>query len=393
MTVHNPLSTRITTINNGDTDGWDLFRRARDMKRAGHPVIELTIGEHDIRTAAPILREMHQAAIGGNTGYADIPGSDELRDTIARRIQSNTGVATSRDNILVTAGGQAALFAAHHAVCDEGDKALYVDPYYATYTGTIRSVGANPVAVYAQPEDGFQLKRSALEAQAQGARSLLINTPNNPTGVVYSRETIQDIAEVCKAHGLWLISDEVYDTQIWEGTHISPRQIEGMAERTMVVGSMSKSHAMTGSRVGWVCGPAHAIARIEDLLTYTNYGIAGYIQDAANYALQLGKDFEDQIGAPFKRRRAIVEELLAGQNIVRAVPMQGAMYAMLDIRATGMSGEEFADALLDEKFVAVMPGESFGTSSAGHVRVALTVDDVAFRSAFETLLSFAAERA
>ena len=217
----------------------------------------------------------------------------------------------------------------------------------------------------------------------------MINSPNNPTGVVYSRDTLEGIAKVCIDHDLWLISDEVYDTQIWEGTHISPRSLEGMAERTLVVGSMSKSHAMTGSRIGWIVGPEHIVEHLIDLATHTTYGVAGFIQEAALFALEQGEAFEAQIAEPFRRRRALAYDILAAQNVVGVVPNAGAMYMMLDVTATGLSGEGFANALLDAHQIAVMPGESFGTAAAGHIRVAMTVDDAAFEAALKTLCNFA----
>jgi arginine:pyruvate transaminase len=386
------LSHRITQIIGQGSDGWDLFRKARGMIAAGIPVTELTIGEHDIRTDPTILQAMLASATAGATGYASIPGIPALRQAVADRITAKTGVPTTAANVLITAGGQSALFAAHHAACDEGSHALFIDPYYATYPGTIRAVGAIPVPVRAEASDAFQPRASAISANAPGARSLLINTPNNPTGVVYSRDTLDQITRVCIEHDLWLISDEVYDTQVWDGTHISPRMLPGMADRTLVVGSLSKSHAMTGSRIGWVCGPEHAIGPMLDLATNTNYGIPGFIQEAGLFALGQGPAFETGIAAPFLRRRAITMDLLARQNVVRAVPIAGAMYAMLDIRATGLSGEAFAEALLAEEHIAVMPGESFGTAASGHVRVAMTVPDDRFADALARLLAFAARR-
>ncbi len=395
MTAHAPLSTRITSINGTGSDGWDLYRRARAMKEAGVPIVELTIGEHDIRTAPPILRAMHDAALGGHTGYPAIPGTGKLRATIAARIAERTGVPTTPANILVTPGGQSALFTTHHAACNQGDRALHIDPYYATYPGTIRAVGAVPVAIHADPARNFQPDEAdlAAAAAAHAPRSLLVNSPNNPAGVVYTRDTLEGIARVVTDHDMWLISDEVYDTQVWHGTHLSPRALPGMAARTLVIGSMSKSHAMTGSRIGWCCGPEAVIGHMLDLATNTTYGVPGFVQDAAHYALGLGAAFEDEIAAPFRRRRDIVADLLSRQNVVRAAPMEGAMYALLDIRATGMTGDAFAGALLDETLIAVMPGESFGAAAAGHVRVAMTIDDARFADAMGRLLAFAAARA
>ncbi len=383
------LSKRLSGLTGGGSDGWDLFIKARRMIADGTPVVELTIGEHDIRTAAPILQAMHESALGGHTGYAMVPGTDALRDTIAARVQDSTGVPTQRENVLVTPGGQSALFAAQAAACDPGDTALFVDPYYATYPGTIRGVSAIPKAVQAHADAAFQPRAEDLAKAAKGARSLLINSPNNPTGVVYSHPTLEAICSICKAEDLWLISDEVYDTQVWEGTLISPRALPDMAQRTLVVGSMSKSHAMTGSRCGWLIGPEEVIAHLITFATHTTYGVPGFIQDAAVFALQQGTAFEQAIAAPFERRRAQAQKILAQQNAVGLIPSGGAMYLMLDIRNTGLTGDDFADKLLDTHHIAVMPGESFGAAAAGHIRVAMTIDDDAFAKSLTTLCKFA----
>ncbi len=383
------LSRRILGLTGGGSDGWDVFRRARALIGKGERVVELTIGEHDIRTDPAILKAMHEAAMAGHTGYASVPGTPDLRRAVAERVQDRTGIPTGPDNVVITPGGQAALFAAHAAVCDQGDRALFIDPYYATYPGTLRGVGAEAVPVAARAENGFQPRAADIAAAAPGARSLLVNTPNNPTGVVYTPETLEGIARVCQDHDLWLISDEVYDTQIWQGQHISPRALPGMEARTLVVGSMSKSHAMTGSRVGWIVGPQDAVAHLINLSTHTTYGVPGFIQDAALFALRQGAALEERVAAPFRRRRAIAERVVAQSSAVRAVPCDGAMYVMLDIRATGLSGEAFANRLLDAERIAVMPGESFGRAAAGHLRIAMTIEDAAFEAALTRLVRFA----
>ncbi|NKB27447.1 MAG: aminotransferase class I/II-fold pyridoxal phosphate-dependent enzyme [Rhodobacteraceae bacterium] len=384
------LSQQISSINAGGSDGWEVFYRARDMIAAGQAVTELTIGEHDIPTDRTILDAMHNSATGGHTGYPAVPGTDALRRTVADRLQSRTGVATTPDNLLITPGGQAGLFASLMALCDPGVRALFIDPYYATYPGTIRATGAEPVPVTAHADNGFVPRAEDIAAAAPGARALLMNTPNNPTGVVYSKPVIADIARVCCDHDLWLISDEVYDTQVWNGAHHSPRAEPGMDERTLIVGSMSKSHAMTGSRIGWIAGPEPVIAALSDLATNTTYGVPGFIQDAAVFALKQGRAFEDRIAAPFRRRRDIALNLLEGQNLLRPVDPDGAMYIMLDVRATGLDGEGFANRLLDEAAIAVMPGKSFGAAAAGHIRVAMTVDDTVFAVALSQMIAAAA---
>jgi arginine:pyruvate transaminase len=394
------ISNRLDNITGGGSDGWDLFVRARNMVAQGIDVTQLTIGEHDIRTDPLILDALHRAALAGNTGYTEFSGMKSLRENVAQRVTERTGTKTTPDNVLIVPGGQSALYACHYTALDAGDTGLFIDPYYATYPGTIRAVGAHPCAIKARSAHQFQpdaalIAAAAVEATEAGrpAKSLLINSPNNPTGVIYTRDTLDSIAGVCADHDLWLISDEVYDTQVWNGQHLSPRSLPDMAERTLVVGSMSKSHAMTGSRIGWVIAPEDIAARMGDLTMNTTYGVCGYIQEAALFALEQGPAFEEKIAAPFRRRRDLVMRQIEGQNVVRAIPADGAMYVMLDIRATGLSGDDFAALLLDTHHVAVMPGESFGAAAAGHVRVALTVDDARLEVAVGQLLDLAAQRA
>ena len=165
-----------------------------------------------------------------------------------------------------------------------------------------------------------------------------------------------------------------------------------MEERTIVVNSLSKSHAMTGSRIGWIVAPEAVISELTELVTNTTYGVTGFVQDAAQFALNQGDSVEKAVAEPFLRRRGIVQNLVENQNVAQLVPAQGAMYVMLDIRATGMSGKDFANGLLDEELIAVMPGESFGQAAAGHLRIALTVDDDRLEDAIVRLLAYAKAR-
>ncbi len=223
-------SNRIENITNGSSDGWEIFYKARKMIASGTEVIELSIGEHDVGTDPAILKSMHKAAISGHTGYAPVPGIEKLRALIAHRTEEKTGIRTSLENVIVTPGGQSALFAAHMAVLDAGDTAAYIDPYYATYPTTIRSVGARESKIITKAENNFQPTFTQLDGATQKTKSLLINSPNNPTGKIYNKATIKNICEIAKKNHLWVISDEVYDTQIWAGKHISPREIKDMAE-------------------------------------------------------------------------------------------------------------------------------------------------------------------
>ncbi len=386
------LSKRITGIVEAGIDGWEVHYRARALRDAGHDITMLSIGDHDQTTPEPLIAAMAASARGGKTGYMPMPGIPALRDAIAARVFQRTGAATTRDNVLVVPGGQAAMFAALTATLDPGDKALFIDPHYATYPGTIRAVSAIPVPVPAKPEHAFQPQLPDLQA-AGAAKALLINSPTNPTGVVYSRATLEMIAAFAREQDLWLLSDEVYDGQVWNGEHVSPRTLLGMAERTLVLNSLSKSHVMTGWRLGWIIGPPDAIARMTDLSVTTTYGVPGFIQDAGLAALTHGDAIEAALTATYRRRRGIALDALRGANGVTCVPPDGAMYVMLDVRSTGLSGIAFADALLDEAGIAVMPGESFGQAAAGHVRVALTVEDTRLENAMQQIASFATKRA
>ncbi|WP_102223372.1 pyridoxal phosphate-dependent aminotransferase [Acidimangrovimonas sediminis] len=387
------IANRIGHITQGAGDGWEIYYRTREMIAAGERVLTLTIGEHDIRTDPSILNAMHDSAMAGNTGYAFGPGNRDLREEVAARVAARTGAETSWRNVVITPGGQAALFATHMALLDQGDRALHCDPYYATYPGTIRATGADAAVVATRSSEDFLPQERAIHdavaADPRGAKTLLINTPNNPTGVIYPRATLEGIARAVTDADLWLISDEVYDSQVWQGEHLSPRALPGMAGRTIAVGSMSKSHAMTGSRLGWVVAPEPVAEAIATLATNTTYGVPAFIQDAALFALRQGPAFEEKIAAPFRRRREIAMRVLTGHNAIRVIPSSGAMYVMLDIRATGLTGTGFANRLLDEEKIAVMPGESFGAASAGHVRVALTIADDLFEEAIGRLASFA----
>lgn len=374
------LSHRITNLETAGDDGWGVHYRARDMARAGQDVISLCVGDHDTRVSAAVIDEMVTSARAGNTKYAPVLGSEDLRDQLA----SDYGV--TRENIAVVSGGQAGLFAALCAAIDPKDTVVVIDPHYATYPSTVRGAGGIFTTAIAHSENGFQPQRAELMAATKGARCLMVNSPNNPTGAVYTRETMDMIADVCIQNDLWLISDEVYATQVYVGEHISPRDLPNMAERTIVVGSFSKSHLMTGFRIGWVVAPTNVIDALLSMANATTYGSPQFIQDAGRKALQLGGS--EQVAALYKERRDLAVAAFADAPIPLVAP-QGAMYVMVDVRATGLSGDEFANQLLDAQGIAVMPGESFGQGAAGHIRIALTVNNEKLTDAFMRINAFA----
>ena len=383
------LSERVISITGLDGDGWEVFNLAREMKINGAEIIELTIGEHDDATHSLILDAMHKSASEGNTGYASVPGTKSLRREVANRVQKRTEVYTTANNVIITPGGQAGLFATHVALASPGETGLIIDPFYATYPTTLRSAGLNPRMVKTIPENNFIPSANELNKNAKNAKTLLINSPNNPTGTVYDESNLFEISKVAIENDLWVISDEVYDTQIWVGKHISIRSVANMENRTAVIGSMSKSHAMTGSRLGWVIAPEQVIEKLSDLACNTNYGVPGFIQDAGLYALTQMPNIEKTVAEPFFRRRGIAQKIIKECPYIRMHPSLGGMYLMLDIRATGLNGIEFSKALLEATNIAVMPGESFGESSAGHIRVEMTISDDKFEYATRSICSFA----
>ncbi|MEM7499945.1 MAG: aminotransferase class I/II-fold pyridoxal phosphate-dependent enzyme [Pseudomonadota bacterium] len=357
-------------------DGWGIYIRARELEAAGHPVRNLAVGDHDTRTDRRIVDALRGAAESGPLGYAAVGGTPALRALLAERA-SRFGPPVGPRGVQLTMGGQAALAIALELTLDDGDECLLIAPYYATYPQTVRAAGGVPVVVDARADDGFLPDPEALAAAiTPRTRAVLVNTPHNPTGRVYPAEVLEGIAALCRDHDLWCIADEVYDGHLAPGLrHVSPRALEGMADRTLVVNSLSKSHAMTGWRVGWLTGPEAAIARAGDYVVATTYGIPAFIQAAAETALRDCADFEVALAARYRARAAAALAALPEALPCRAVPPEGGMYLMLDIRSSGLDAAAFAMRLLEEEHIAVMPGESFGASAAGHLRLALVAPE------------------
>jgi len=390
------LSPRITGIVTGADDGWGVQERARAMQRAGRDdVILLTMGDHDFPTAEPIRDACAAALAAGETGYGSIHGIEPLRTLIAARGAPVHGIEIDPASVVVSMGGQAALFAALCATLGPGDEAIVIEPYYATYEQTIRSAGGVAVTVPTSADDGFQPDPATLRAAiGPRTRAILCNSPNNPSGAVYTRATLEGIAALCREHDLWLISDEVYHSQVYEADHLSPASLPGMAERTFIVDSMSKSHAMTGWRSGWLICPSREAAQcVTDLFLTSAYGVAPFIQSAMRVALESGEGPEAKIAALYRRRRDRAVAALARSPRLGIHPPEAAMYVMIDLRpligdAPG-AAERFAYALLDATGVAAMPGDSFGPSAAGHIRISLTAPEGDLTEACTRIATFA----
>ncbi|TAM97603.1 MAG: pyridoxal phosphate-dependent aminotransferase [Rhizobiaceae bacterium] len=386
-------SSRISGISPSGKDGWEVHFAAYKRQAAGEDILMLSVGDHDFPTPSATVEACVKALREGHHHYTPLPGLPRLRQAIARLSTESTGVETTASEILAMSGGQSALFAAAHGVLDPGDHAVVVAPYYATYPGTFRSAGAAFTILEASAEDGFEPRAQALEqAVRPNTRAVLINTPNNPTGAVYSRETLEGIAEICCRHDLWLLSDEVYWTHCgMDGgrKHISPRGLPGMKERTLVINSLSKSHGMTGWRIGWLTGPADFIRLLINLNLVSTYGLNDFVSHAAIAALENGYGVTE-IAAVYNARRTAFLKEMRGLNEIVVRGSEGGMYVMLDIRAVDPDCERFAWRLLDTEKVAVMPGASFGEAAAGHLRISLCQPEDKLRDAAARLRRFIA---
>jgi arginine:pyruvate transaminase len=380
-------SSRISSISPSGKDGWEVHFSAMTRKQAGEDIVMLSVGDHDFDTPQETVEACVTAVRAGHHHYTHLPGLPRLREAMAKVSARATGIATTRAEVIATPGGQAALYSAVQGVLDPGGHAVVVAPYYATYPGTFRAAGAEFTVVEARAEDGFQPHAAAIEKAIEpNTRAILINTPNNPTGAVYSRGSLEGIAAICRGRDLWLLSDEVYWT-LGGGEHISPRALPGMAERTLVINSMSKSHGMTGWRIGWLTGPADFIAQLVSLNLVSTYGLSDFVSRAAIEALENGYGVEE-IAARYAARRQLFLEEIRGANGIRVRGSEGGMYVMLDISALEPDDEKFAWAFLEEEKVAVMPGSSFGDAAAGHVRISLCQPDDVLKDAARRLRRF-----
>jgi arginine:pyruvate transaminase len=371
---------------------WEIHYRALAMLEQGRDVLLLSVGDPDFDTPAPIVQAAVASLESGNTHYTDVRGKRSLREAIARRHQQRSGQAVSADQVTVLAGAQCALFCVAQCVLEPGDEVIVAEPMYVTYEAVFGACGAKVVPVPVRPEHGFRVQAEDVAARiTPRTRALALNSPHNPSGASLPRSTWEALAELCIAHDLWLISDEVYSELLFDGEHISPASLPGMAERTATLNSLSKSHAMTGWRVGWVVGSPALSGHLENLALCMLYGSPDFIQDAAVAALELQLPELDGMREAYRQRRDLVCASLADCPGIRAVKPDGGMFVMVDIRETGLSAQAFADRLLDRHGVSVLAGEAFGPSAAGHIRLGLVLGAEPLREACRRIARCASE--
>jgi arginine:pyruvate transaminase len=368
------IATRLSGLG---SEKWALHVEGKRRAAAGEKMIFLSIGEPDAPPPGAILEMAKAQMKPGRLHYSAGQGEQSIRDALSRHYTKQTGRNIGAEQFLFLPGTQTALHVSFMAILNEGDEVLVLDPYYATYEGVIAAPGGVPVAVPLDPDNGFHPNLSALEAAiTPRTKALLLNSPSNPTGAVFTSDEIVAIGQLCKKHDLWIVSDEVYASLIY-GNHVftSPFFDKDLEERTVVTSSISKSHALPGFRCGWIASSAEFCASALSISETMLFGSQAFLEDAAAFALDTHFPELDAMRNNYEMRaRALVNGLKSCKNISARMP-EGGMFVMVDVRRSGISGEEFARRLMDDHLVVTMPGESFGLCGAGHLRVALTVDE------------------
>lgn len=374
---------------------WGVHIRARAMQAEGRPVLELTIGEPDTPPPARLLDVAAAALTSGRTGYSNGRGEAGLLRALADRYSQRRGRRFETDQFLCLPGTQTVLYMVLRALAGAGDEVLVGDPMYATYEGVIRASGATMVPVPLRAEHGFRMQAADVAARiTPRSRVLFLNTPHNPTGAVLRDADIAALGEVARAHDLWIVSDEVYEELVFDGTEfVSPLSHPGLADRVIAASSISKSHAAPGFRSGWCVGPGDFISRALPLAETMLFGNQPFLADATADAIATPSPVARGMAARYAARAQMLAEVLDGVAGLRVHRPDAGMFALLDVRATGLSGEAFALALLEAEGVACMPGESFGDGLAGWLRISLTQPDTVIDEAAARIARFARQGA
>ena len=365
---------------------WEIHYHARRRLDAGEDVILLGVGDPDFDTPPAIVEAAERSLRRGRTRYAATAGDLPLREAIARHHERLTAQRVDAEQVVVFTGAQNALFAGVLCVADPGEEIIVCEPRYVTYDGVIETPGAVRVGVPLVSAEGFRFDPDAIgRAVTPRTRAILLNSPHNPTGRVVSREEATAIAAIAKRHDLWVLSDEVYASLTYDVEHVAIASLPGMAGRTVTINSLSKSHAMQGWRLGWAVGPPLLARHLVNLILSMVFGVAQFTQDAAHFALTREFAEIDAMQREYRARRELLcERINACPGLACAWP-QGGMYAMVDVRGTGLGDTDFAWGLLEAEGVSVLPTATFGENAAGHVRVSLTAPEAVLREACDRI--------
>jgi len=360
-----------------------LNAKAIELEKKGEDIIKLTAGEPDFNTPKPIVEAAYEALKAGKTKYTASSGIIELRDKIAKYISKRTNNNYNSDNVVVTNGGKQALFNVLMAITNPGDEILVLDPSWVSYEAQIIMTGGTPVHIPLDFENGFQPDKKKIKRYiTPKTKAILINSPNNPTGMVYSKDALQDIADIAKEHEIFVISDEVYELLVYEGTHYSISSFEGMKERTIIINAFSKTWAMTGWRIGYVVGPNEIISQVGKIQSHSTSNVNTPTQYAALKAFDVDvyPMFQE-----FKKRRDYVAKRLEKMNLKFILP-NGAFYFFISVDEFGYSDKEFSEKLLSDVGLAVVPGSGF--YKKGFIRISFATSQENLENALDRLEKF-----
>ena len=384
MTSANRISRRISAIAESATLKVDA--KAKALQAAGRPVISFAAGEPDFPTPEHIVEAAVIAVRDPkNHRYTPAAGLPELREAIAEKTKRDSGLAIDASQVVVTNGGKQAVYQAFATLLDPGDEVIVPTPYWTTYPEAIKLAGGVQVDVFAGADQEYLVTVDQLEAaRTPRSKVLLFVSPSNPTGAVYAPEQVRAIGEWADAHGLWVITDEIYQNLTYDGVRAVSivEAVPSLADRTILVNGVAKTYAMTGWRLGWMAGPADAMKAAANLQSHLSSNVSNISQRAALAALTGPQDCVAEMLAAFDRRRqVIVSELNKIPGVVTPNP-KGAFYVYPDV--SGLLGKswggvtpttslELADLILDQAEVAAVPGEAFGPS--GYLRFSYALGD------------------
>ena len=381
------VSDRIAAIAPSATLAVDA--KAKALKASGEPVIGFGAGEPDFPTPDHIVQAAVAACTDAkNHRYSPAGGLPELREAIATKTARDSGYAVEAAQVLVTNGGKHAIANAFAALLDPGDEVLLPAPYWTTYPEPIKLAGGVPVELATDETTGFRITVDQLEAARTGrTKALVFVSPSNPTGAVYPRDEVEAIGRWAVEHGLWVVTDEIYEHLTYGDAefHSMPALVPELAERCIVVNGVAKTYAMTGWRVGWMIGPADIVKAATNLQSHQTSNVANVSQRAALAALTGGLDDVVRMREAFDRRRRTIHQALNAIPGVTCLEPEGAFYAFPSFRAvlerpvagrTVASTLELADLILEEAKVAIVPGEAFAAPGYARLSFALGDDDL-----------------
>jgi aspartate/methionine/tyrosine aminotransferase len=379
------FSPLVKRISGEGADAWLTHYAALAARDRGEDVIILSVGDPDLETPPAVVAKTIERLRAGDTHYCPAPGRRAVREAIAASHTKRTGQSTDAENVVYLSGAQNALFVASLCVAGPGDEIISFDPMYPTYPATLQVSGARMVRA---PTSGhFRPDLAALASLVTDrTRAIVWATPNNPSGVILNESELATIAGLAERYDLWLISDEVY-AGLAPGGRI-PGLAAQMPERVITLGSLSKSHAMTGWRAGWLVGPRELAVHAEALVMCMLFGLPGFIQEAVVTALSIAPDAERRIRDYCDVRRARMVAGLTGIPRISTVVPEAGMFMLVDVRGTGLSGYEFMQALYKTQRVSVLDGAAFGRETAGFVRVCFATDPESLDSGCERIRRF-----